>query len=814
MSWNLEKHILDHSARTENHLPEGFNPSDKKNSHFKASIDISQLIVNKNCKSQAHIDKIMNDFVDDLMDYEKKYMVSNGKNRAKKEITFNFKDILTAYHNSGSDSANSSKYSVEPHIHFLADKSKRLGYGYSYLQNALKEISAKHGLTFHFQEEVPFKASPKLQQKAKKFTWFVKGSNDKKFIKSLYNGQMDKWLDDFTKHYKESGNLQYYIKGFRDVQHRLKRLGQNYTYMNSNIKEAFPLHLTDEQIKSLKTIREGNKEQLYKLLSDRSNKIGRAYIEQMHGFDNIVIEELQNRGVSLPKIDLDIERINLKIQNKEQNKKDYSKSINYCYERDFKEALSFAKNEKELQTIMSRHLGYKNFKFKQKTINKKRSRVGFSFENKNGKTVDVYFNRINITREEILNLLKKNFQEKKELDLERLNRHLINYKPQAATRNMNNQRFHEIYKFSTDYDLSSFYIKELENGIEFKKKGTFILDEGSRLLVKAQKKEDLNENVKLLLDIAEAKGWDISKLNIQGTKEFKLSVHAEIERRSQKRLVVKQELRSNDDIKSITDTFITDEDKLKAFKDMNLKRFKILQKEKEFDQLFDIRERAIKESDIDKLTETYRVLPADFHEETREKIVHYAKALNITSYDVDMLIGHEQGLKEHEIEIFRDDLKALPNYDELFLEKYTQEISSRLTDHYIINQDLPENELERALKVIGDFEEEMAEFRKDFIDKKEYIRLIEDTEAYLNTGAFYSASKTINQLDEIDRHRYKQKYDQYIDIAEELHDFEALKERIEMESEQRENGYFADLAADIAAENEAVQKQEESRALQ
>ena len=59
MQWNLKSHITDHSALTIDNLNLDFNESDSKNIHFTLSIDLCQLLINHNCRSQEDIDNLM-----------------------------------------------------------------------------------------------------------------------------------------------------------------------------------------------------------------------------------------------------------------------------------------------------------------------------------------------------------------------------------------------------------------------------------------------------------------------------------------------------------------------------------------------------------------------------------------------------------------------------------------------------------------------------------------------------------------------------------------------------------------------------------
>lgn len=288
MSWNLERHILDHAAITSNKLPSTFNLDDSKNIHFTFSVDKSQLIINHNCKNQKDIDQKMEAFFKDLVNFEYEFEESQGKSRPKRKMTLDLSNMLFAYHNTDSDSINSKNYEVEPHFHLLIPaklknkygKSTKVGLGYLNLRRMVSEVAARHNLTFNFDENVNTESDKILKQKATKFTWFIKRVDDNYFKTSIENGTVNKYIEDFISQYKKTENIQYYIKGMTDFQQRLIRQNLDFYYESKNLRtEHFPLFLSQEQIKYLDIINTGDKELIKPLIEDRSNRLIRAYLE-------------------------------------------------------------------------------------------------------------------------------------------------------------------------------------------------------------------------------------------------------------------------------------------------------------------------------------------------------------------------------------------------------------------------------------------------------------------------------------------------------------------------------------------------------
>lgn len=531
MSWNLEQHILDHAFSVVNNLSIEFNKNEPKNQHFKLSIDTAQLIIKKNCKSQNDIDKIMTNFMNELIDHEHIFEESKGRSKTGKQvrrkIVFNFNEALIAYHNSGSDSINSNNYSVEPHLHILFDKKKKLGIGYYQLKEAIKEITLKHGLVFNFQEEVK-EHDNSLKIKASNFTWYLKRSSDNNFLSKIKNkDKLILELDMFVQHYKNTGNLQYYIKGMRDFHQRLKTHNIDFIYDGKNIKESFPLYLSNKQKETLKILHQGSKEEIYHLLNDRSNKIARAFIEYQFGFNNIIIDEFMKRDYSPLKFEIDNNKLDFLITNKTlSSKNSYEKTINFCYKSDITQALSIARNEKELQEIM-KNLGYKDFSYKQKTICNKRARVGFNFININNKKVTIYYSSLKLSASEIRAKLVENNKKFKEQQFDNFTSYLNEYIP-PTKKSKSNEKFEKIYNFDTSFDLTNWYIEEAEKHVELKNKKTHILDFENKIFIKKQNMAEIEKNAVLLIDMTIAKGWDLNKLIVNGRREFKLAIKNEV----------------------------------------------------------------------------------------------------------------------------------------------------------------------------------------------------------------------------------------------------------------------------------------------
>lgn len=539
MSWNLESHILDHAAITSNKLPSTFNLDDSKNIHFTFSVDKSQLIINHNCKNQKDIDQKMEAFFKDIVNFEYEFEESQGKSRPKRKMTLDLSNMLFAYHNTDSDSINSKNYEVEPHFHLLIPaklknkygKSTKVGLGYLNLRRMVSEVAARHNLTFNFDENVNTESDKILKQKATKFTWFIKRVDDNYFKTSIENGTVNKYIEDFISQYKKTENIQYYIKGMTDFQQRLIRQNLDFYYEGKNLRtEHFPLFLSQEQIKYLDIINTGDKELIKPLIENRSNRLIRAYLEYNCGFNNPIIRELENRGNLFKKLDLNLNDINVDIQKKTDNKDKYRLSLNYHVLEDVKNIFKLCTNDKNFLELMN-NIGYENIKFKAKTVNKKRQRVGFTFE-KDNELYTVYFSNLNLTYQDFTGAYKNNSQ--KDILKDKINfdsyEAKINFYIPLKKKTYQEKIFYEIYNIVPEINLENYYIKKIEQGyIEFKnkKKDIHVTDENDRIKSSGTKKT-LEENVALMITIAKAKNWDLTTLDITGTMDFKIEAQRQI----------------------------------------------------------------------------------------------------------------------------------------------------------------------------------------------------------------------------------------------------------------------------------------------
>ncbi len=267
------------------------------------------------------------------------------------------------------------------------------------------------------------------------------------------------------------------------------------------------------------------------LIKIRENKIARAFIEYNFGFNNVVTKELEQRGNIFKKIDLDFTDVNIdinkKMTSKDSSNEKYKKSLAFNVKEDVTKILKVVKNDKHFLELMQ-NLGYENIKFKAKNVEGKRERVGFTFTN-NNENYTVYLNSLDLNYKNLTTAYKNNI----DIKTQDIQTELLNYKAKIndyiplKQKTYNNKIFYTIYKIEPNINLENYYIKKLDNEVEFKHKykDLTIKDKEKSIIATKSRdtillKEDVTEQVKLMLEVYEARGLKLGNISVTGSKEI------------------------------------------------------------------------------------------------------------------------------------------------------------------------------------------------------------------------------------------------------------------------------------------------------
>jgi hypothetical protein len=141
----------------------------------------------------------------------------------------------------------------------------------------------------------------------------------------------------------------------------------------------------------------------------------------------------------------------------------------------------------------------------------------------------IYFNKLNLTYLNFTKAYKHNSN--RDVFKDR-----INFYIPLKKKTYQDKVFYQIYKIVPDINLENYYIKKIEQGhfeIINKRKNIHVTDEGKQ--IKSNKNnQNLVENVKLMLEVVKAKGWDLNNLHIRATEQFINEVKRQVAKENKK----------------------------------------------------------------------------------------------------------------------------------------------------------------------------------------------------------------------------------------------------------------------------------------
>ena len=353
------------------------------------------------------------------------YKVKNGyyinkQGEKKQKYTtrkINLKDAIKieAIHTEGAD----GEY-VMPHIHLILSKDARLGKDFSLLKTHIIEISKKFGLRPNFAEisQNNPNAYKSLGKAVKNFSWIIRKMPNADFKKYVSEKLSDK-LDKLWEYTLLSGNLQYYIKTLKFIQKRLNRQRIDFEYKGHNLRNTYPLPLTQTDIQVIELINKKKFSQKdikpflnnaimrdfvrYSYFKDKSKAlIINSISKQTNLLENLrPNKKIIDNYLKLYEKTLDLDK---QTQIKEQQKEKKVQSIKEILKQDLLKVAHSCKNEKELRQKMQ-ELNYIDFGFK-----KKQGKVyayQFKLPNEDKKIIVKCADSIDI--KEIRAILKENF---------------------------------------------------------------------------------------------------------------------------------------------------------------------------------------------------------------------------------------------------------------------------------------------------------------------------------------------------------------------------------------------------------------------
>lgn len=526
MAFNIQLHIKDHASLIIDNL--NVDKDEQNFVHFTCSVDTA-LCISKGYDTQEKIDNVMEKMLEEVSNLKIEVTEKNGSYTTKdnKKIPRNrtriikFDGLLSAYHNQHFDNSKI----VNPHFHFLGHKNARLGLNFTYLRQAIKQVSEQYGLTFHFADTKRDTGLTKKQEASvKSMSWLFNEGNKEKIINYLSDeSRLEKSLNLLYTHYQHSKNISYFLKIMSIVNQRLSEFDVDYWYKDINLKESIYFSLSEEQIEMIETLK--NNEEI---TLDMTKVFDREVLKYAHGFGsdsmNIVVDKFNI---------LKIDTRKLMIKSFDKTKIDTNQKSNFkslvC--NDINNAIDNAKNEKELKELML-EMGYKKVSFKtSKTKDNKRKKTGLSLVTKKQMKMTMNFSEIGKSWSDITIILMKNQKKKKKKVV--LKSQVSSYKRKKTELDEELRFFRykvrllltiycnvEREKQKVEHLASHFNVirSEMYDITTFKSKDTTIVDYSDKIVLK--KSASLSEDVSDMLKLVILKGWELDSLTISGDMKF------------------------------------------------------------------------------------------------------------------------------------------------------------------------------------------------------------------------------------------------------------------------------------------------------
>jgi len=248
MSFDLEAHLKSHAF-----LFEKLADIEANSIHFNFSFLDLQFL-------DKDVEKTMSLLLNALL-LPTSYNVPNGKRKNKHdEVIQKFttrqvnlqQDVQAlAIHLKGPEGEDTM-----PHIHFIANGSARFGNGYSLLKKHVSVVSERFGLLPNFDEMVEHNplSVKSLSRAVSQITWSWKKSTNIQLKQEIHARGLDKSISLLESYCLKTKNLTYYIKSMEGLKTRLNRMKLDITYNEHNLRNTYPIPLTDEDMAVIKLL--------------------------------------------------------------------------------------------------------------------------------------------------------------------------------------------------------------------------------------------------------------------------------------------------------------------------------------------------------------------------------------------------------------------------------------------------------------------------------------------------------------------------------------------------------------------------------
>ena len=303
-----------------------------------------------------------------------------------------------------------------PHIHFLFNAKKKLGNAYSTLKIHLSNIASNMGLMINMNKITSYnpKSVLNLQRGCKRFSWMIKKATARQLNKMLdKHDYFTRRLDGLYNLTDTTRNLSFFVKTMNHLKKRLNYTHRSFIYKEHDLKENYPIPLTQEDHKVIELVTTPKKIFKKHLRGLEDNLILQDYVRFSEDKKAYIIEAIRNNCKFVfyknqQKASIIKEVVLSKLKN--DATKDYATikaertqvTFKSLFRNVFHEALSKSKSEVELREYMLEHYSL----FSKKKVNGKW--IGYTAQDDNDKKIVVKFDDLHVTSSQILYKLSQN----------------------------------------------------------------------------------------------------------------------------------------------------------------------------------------------------------------------------------------------------------------------------------------------------------------------------------------------------------------------------------------------------------------------
>lgn len=410
--FNIVTHILDHAAYLHN-LDESYIHTDTRELlHF--NISFHDFLFKDEQDEVERLKTFIHKAIQPTIIEEKNGFYKRVDGTLKQKYTkraLDLSDASIAIH-----IVDDKGQKTYPHIHFLFNVKKKLGNAYSTLKIHLSNIACTMGLMINMNKITSYnpKSVLNLQRGCKRFSWMIKKATARQLHKMLdKQDYVTRRLDGLYNLTDTTRNLSFLVKTMNHLKKRLNHMHRSFIYQEHDLKESYPIPLSQEDHKVIELVTTPQKLFKKHLRGLEDNLILQDYVRYSEDKKAYIIDALRNnKGIVFYKNHQKASTIKEMVLGKLENDatKDYATiqeertqvTFKSLFRNVFHKALTTSKSEVELRECMLQHYSL----FSKKKINGKW--IGYTTQDANEKKIVVKFDDLHVTSSQILYKLSQN----------------------------------------------------------------------------------------------------------------------------------------------------------------------------------------------------------------------------------------------------------------------------------------------------------------------------------------------------------------------------------------------------------------------